>query len=155
MLQVQVGNRKDLGRCSFYFHLTALLHFELLPNEEEARFIAGEGELERAMAGLAQRAGTVVVTCGAEGARVRTGEETLSLGAPPVDPVDAVEAGDSFNAGFLRKYLEEAPLEECVEHGLLAGAYSTLKAGGTAAFDDVEAFTSFAEERREHIRVPK
>jgi hypothetical protein len=42
-----------------------------------------------------------------------------------------------------------------VEHGLLAGAYSTLKAGGTAAFDDVEAFTSFAEERREHIRVPK
>ena len=63
------------------------------------------------------------------------------------------EAG--LNAGFLRKYLEEAPLEECVEHGLLAGAYSTLKAGGTAAFDDVEAFTSFAEERREHIRVPK
>ena len=144
-----------MGRCSFCFHLTALLHFELLPNEEEARFIAGEGELERAMAGLAQRAGTVVVTCGAEGARVRTGEETLSLGAPPVDPVDAVEAGDSFNAGFLRKYLEEAPLAECVEHGLLAGAYSTLEAGGTAAFDDVEAFTLFAEERREHIRVPK
>jgi sugar/nucleoside kinase (ribokinase family) len=48
--------------------------------------------------------------------------------------VDAVGAGDSFNAGFLKKYLEKAPLASCLRYGNLMGALNTTAAGGTSAF---------------------
>ena len=104
-----------------------------LPNDEEARRIAGEEHLDAALAFLAERAGAVVVTCGAEGAKLREGANTRSFAA-----------GDSFNAGFLRRYLEGRPLPECVEFGLVTGAFSTQAAGGTAAFDDMDTFRTFA-----------
>ncbi len=124
-----------------------------LPNEEEARRITGEADLEQAMDLLGRFVNLVVVSCGADGVRVLTNDVVCSCAAPTVNPVDAVGAGDSFNAGFLSQYLEGAPLQECVEAGLLAGAYSTLQAGGTAAFDDMDGFASFVEERRDGIRT--
>lgn len=123
-----------------------------LPNEEEARRITGEADLEQAMDLLGRFVNLVVVSCGADGVRVLTNEDVCSCAAPTVNPVDTVGAGDSFNAGFLSQYLEGAPLQECVEAGLLAGAYSTLQAGGTAAFDDMDGFASFVEEWRDGIR---
>jgi sugar/nucleoside kinase (ribokinase family) len=115
-----------------------------LPNDEEARRIAGEEHLDAALAVLAERAGAVVVTCGAEGAKLREGANTRSFAPPAVDPVDAIGAGDSFNAGFLRRYLEGRPLPECVEFGLVTGAFSTQSAGGTAAFDEMDEFRTVA-----------
>jgi sugar/nucleoside kinase (ribokinase family) len=115
-----------------------------LPNDEEARRIAGEEHLDAALAMLAERAGAVVVTCGAEGAKLRMGTDTRSFAPPTVEPVDAIGAGDSFNAGFLRRYLEDRPVPECVEFGLVTGAFSTQAAGGTAAFDEMDRFRTFA-----------
>lgn len=116
-----------------------------LPNDDEARHIAGEDRLDRAMDRLGEHANVVVVTCGSEGAKLRVDGQTQSFPPPQVDPVDAVGAGDSFNAGFLRRYLEGEDLERCVKFGLLTGAYSTQASGGTAAFDNVDAFWSFAD----------
>lgn len=117
-----------------------------LPNDDEARLISGEDDLDRALARLCARAGTVVVTCGAEGVRARRNDRTFGIPAISVDPVDAVGAGDSFNAGFLARYLEGADLETCLRFGLLTGAYSTLSAGGTAAFDSPDRFAAFIRE---------
>lgn len=122
-----------------------------LPNDEEARLISGESELDRALAFLANRATTVVATCGAEGIRVRRGNDTFSLPGLPVTPVDAVGAGDSFNAGFLKKYVENKPLEDCLRYGMVTGAFSTLAPGGTGAFDDMAAFRQFAREHRQYF----
>ncbi len=115
-----------------------------LPNDEEARRIAGDDDLDAAMHRLAEVAGAVVVTCGAEGARARRRGETWALPAVPVELADAVGAGDSFNAGFLRAHLAGQPMAACLQGGLQAGAFSTTAAGGTAAFDDADAFSRFA-----------
>lgn len=122
-----------------------------LPNADEARWITGESDLDRAIEALSRRTRTVVVTCGVEGVRARRGDETYVLPAIPVEPVDAVGAGDSFNAGFLSRYLLGKPMEECLHFGMLAGAFSTLAAGGTGAFDAPERFHEFV--RQAHTRV--
>lgn len=115
-----------------------------LPNDDEARWISGENDLDRALKKLAQHAGTVVITCGAEGVRARRREECFSLPTYPVVPVDAVGAGDSFNAGFLYRFLRGGPLSDCLHFGLLTGAFSTLAPGGTTAFEDISEFIRFA-----------
>lgn len=117
-----------------------------LPNDDEARLISGEDDIDRALERLAGRAGTVVATCGAEGVRARSGEQTYRLPAVEVEPVDAVGAGDSFNAGFLSRYIEGADLETCLRFGLMSGAYSTLSAGGTSAFDAPDRFAAFVRD---------
>jgi sugar/nucleoside kinase (ribokinase family) len=50
--------------------------------------------------------------------------------------VDAVGAGDSFNAGFISQYVRGAGLATCLAYGNLAGAFSTTRPGGTEAFRD-------------------
>ncbi|WP_157942227.1 carbohydrate kinase family protein [Salinibacter altiplanensis] len=125
-----------------------------LPNDDEARRIAGEEHLGPALARLGQRANVVVATRGSAGATVRANASTQSFSPPRVDPVDAVGAGDSFNAGFLRRYVEGEALAECVRFGLVTGAYSTQAAGGTAAFDPPDAFWSFAAEHLESVPPP-
>jgi sugar/nucleoside kinase (ribokinase family) len=47
--------------------------------------------------------------------------------------VDTTGAGDSFNAGFLHRWLEGAPLLDCLRLGAACGALSTRGLGGTAA----------------------
>lgn len=122
-----------------------------LPNDEEARLISGESDLDRALTVLTDRATTVVVTCGSEGVRARQGSDTLSLPALSVTPVDAVGAGDSFNAGFLKQYIKNKPLEDCLRYGMVTGAFSTLASGGTSAFDDMAAFRQFTHENRQYL----
>lgn len=132
--------------------LSVLDHVDVfLPNDEEARLISGESDLDRALSGLADRATTVVATCGTDGIRARRGDDTFSLPALPVTPVDAVGAGDSFNAGFLKQYVKNRPLEECLRYGMLTAAFSTLAPGGTSAFDDMAAFKQFTHEHRQYL----
>jgi len=114
-----------------------------LPNDEEARHIAREGNLQRAIEKLAAHVGTVVVTCGSDGAIARTGDQQWVGPSLPVDPVDAVGAGDSFNAGFLSAFLRGRPLADCLAAGTTAGAFSTTCAGGTDAFAHMERYQRF------------
>ena len=48
--------------------------------------------------------------------------------------VDAIGAGDSFNAGFIHKWLSGASVELSQEFGNACGEYSTTQAGGINAF---------------------
>jgi sugar/nucleoside kinase (ribokinase family) len=127
--------------------LDVLDHVDVfLPNDDEARLIAGTPDLDEAMLILAAHAGTVVVTLGAEGVAARRGGETFRIPAVRLEPVDAVGAGDTFNAGFLSRYVRGESLESCLSFGVLTGAFSTQAAGGTAAFDDMERFDRFVRE---------
>lgn len=120
-----------------------------LPNEREAAKIAGAANLDDAVKLLAEMVPLVVVKAGAQGAIARRGSETLRSPAMRVDAVDAVGAGDSFNAGFLHQYVRGADLASCLRFGNLTGALSVTRAGGTGAFGDREHRERFLRERME------
>jgi sugar/nucleoside kinase (ribokinase family) len=64
-----------------------------------------------------------------------------------VEAVDAVGAGDSFDAGFLHEYVRGADLTTCLTAGNLAGAFSTTRPGGTEAFRDAKYRALFFRDR--------
>ena len=109
-----------------------------LPNEREARKIAGTDDLQAAVARLAAIVPVLVVKLGTEGAMAQRGHELFTSPLVQVKVVDAVGAGDSFNAGFLSQYVRGADLPTCLAAGNLAGALSTTRPGGTEAFCDRE-----------------
>jgi len=43
-------------------------------------------------------------------------------------------AGDSFNAGFLHKFIRGAGLQDCLEYGNMSAALSTTRAGARKHF---------------------
>jgi sugar/nucleoside kinase (ribokinase family) len=114
-----------------------------LPNDEEAMHITHTNNVDEALAELSGYAGLVVVTCGIHGIKARNGTTIYEIKTINVDSVDAVGAGDSFNAGFLSKFLKGATVEDCLKEGILTGAYSTTCAGGTEAFRDIKNFYDF------------
>ena len=64
--------------------------------------------------------------------------------------VDAIGAGDSFDAGFISKYISGSTLEECQEFGNLIGAVSTTAAGGTGAFNSYDNVKKISIEKFEY-----
>jgi sugar/nucleoside kinase (ribokinase family) len=107
-----------------------------LPNEREARKAAGDGDLEVAVKKLAALVPVVVVKLGRDGAMAQRGADRFLSPTLRVEAVDAVGAGDSFDAGFLHQYVRGADLPACLSAGNLAGAFSTTRSGGTEAFRD-------------------
>ncbi len=118
-----------------------------LPNAREACLIAGSDDLETAISRLAERVPLLVVKLGKEGALAQRGAERFRSSAAPVDFVDPVGAGDSFDAGFLSQYVRGADLPQCLAWGNLAGAFSTTMAGGTEAFRDQKRREEFWQQR--------
>jgi sugar/nucleoside kinase (ribokinase family) len=117
-----------------------------LPNEREAPKAAGVSDLEGAVKKLAELVPLVVVKLGRKGAMAQRGAERFTSPALTVDAVDAVGAGDSFDAGFLHQYLRGADLPSCLAAGNLAGAFSTTRPGGTEAFRDAKHRAQFFKE---------
>jgi sugar/nucleoside kinase (ribokinase family) len=117
-----------------------------LPNDREAKKIARTDDLSQAINLLAGLAKIVVVKRGASAAICRSGQEQCSLMPPSVKSVDDVGAGDSFDAGFIHRFLTGAKLEDCLAFANVAGAYSTTREGGTEAFRDRAALTHFVRQ---------
>lgn len=103
----------------------------LLVNAREARRLTGEPDLARAAQALAALARLLVVKDGGNGAYAWEEGHLLHEPAIPVEPVDTTGAGDCFNAGFLRAWLDGRPLRECLRWGNIVGGLSTLALGGT------------------------
>lgn len=108
----------------------------LLPNEREALKISGEEDLGRAIEKLANVVPLVVVKMGAAGAIAQRGKERFKSAPVNVQCVDAVGAGDSFDAGFISQYIRGEDIHRCLAYGNIAGALSTTRPGGTEAFRD-------------------
>lgn len=115
----------------------------LMPNEREACKLARNENVEAAIWQLSERVPVVIVKRGAKGAMAVAKGKEVSVPAVPVEVVDPIGAGDSFNAGFLHKYVQGADLAACLAYGNLAAACSTTRAGGTEAFRDREYWKQF------------
>jgi sugar/nucleoside kinase (ribokinase family) len=106
----------------------------LFVNVEEARRIAGIGDVEEAARALSSAGSVlVVIKLGAEGALAVDGGRVIRSAALAVEEVDSVGAGDSFDAGFLAGHLAGRPLEESLLIANACGALSMRAAGGTSA----------------------
>jgi sugar/nucleoside kinase (ribokinase family) len=105
------------------------------PNEDESRFLTGKKSASGAARELGKLAGTVVVKLGVRGALVYGRGESFRVPAVKTRVVDATGAGDSFDAGFLSRFLRGGSLRECARAGASAGARCVTRVGGTAAFE--------------------
>ncbi|HEX3435814.1 MAG TPA: carbohydrate kinase family protein [Pseudacidobacterium sp.] len=124
----------------------------LLPNEYEACRMAHTENIDEAIEWLLQFVPLIVVKKGAEGAIACTRKRRWTASAVKVLPIDAVGAGDSFNAGFLHGYIRGWAMEDCLRQGNLAGAVSTTMVGGVAAFQSRAGLEQFFAEHSAEVK---
>lgn len=102
-----------------------------MPNACEALRMTGEANLDMAMRKLGSYCPLVVVKDGANGSFGVQKGQVIHVPALPITPVDTTGAGDVFNAGFLRGWLDGLSLQTCLQMGNIAGGLSTTARGGT------------------------
>jgi sugar/nucleoside kinase (ribokinase family) len=106
-----------------------------LPNEQEALLLTGLRRAEDAAKALGKLARTVAVKLGARGVLVFSEGEVFRIPAKKVRVVDTTGAGDSFNAGFLVRFLQGKSIRESARSGIAAAARCVRHVGGTTAFE--------------------
>lgn len=111
-----------------------------MPNAEELKNITGKENIGDAIASIKSFANIIVVKNSIEGATAFYKNEVIEQPAfINKDFADAIGAGDSFNAGFIRQFIRDKSLKDCTELGAVCGALNTTAYGGTAAFADWES----------------
>jgi sugar/nucleoside kinase (ribokinase family) len=110
----------------------------LLPNQAEAISLSGGGDLDQAVLRLSQKCPVVAVKLGPDGALARQGLDAVRAPAIPLQVVDTVGAGDSFDTGFLYGYLAGWKLERALRLGVACGSLSTRDVGGVSAQPTLE-----------------
>jgi sugar/nucleoside kinase (ribokinase family) len=125
-----------------------------MPNEREVCEMMRDSDANCALRKLGKRVPLLVVKRGARGAVAIKGNETHHSAAVDVETVDAIGAGDSFNAGFLHGLVRGWPLDRCLHFGNLTGAFSTTAAGGVQAFRDRVQLDKFLSDHLE-FSTPK
>lgn len=119
-----------------------------LPNEAELFCLTKKDSIEEALAEIKKYANMVLIKRGKMGSVLFSNDQIFqSRSFLNEKVVDAIGAGDSFNAGVIFKFLKgESPLT-CQEFGNLIGAISTTKAGGTTAFSSFNEIMKIAKEK--------
>lgn len=121
----------------------------LTPNEAEARACLGldpadpASEEELASMLLDLGVGAIVFTRGVAGARLVARDRDLQQAAFPVEVVDTVGAGDSFNAAFAVGLAEGMSEADALRFGCAAGSLAVTRADTIDSYghrDQVEAF---------------
>jgi sugar/nucleoside kinase (ribokinase family) len=119
-----------------------------LPNINEFQFLTKTGSFQDALQKVQSFSKNIVVKHGSDGAYLWNGKELIHQPAfLNREVVDCIGAGDSFNAGFISKFVEQNSLNKCLEFGALTGAISTTSAGGTSAFGNMEAIKTLAAKK--------
>lgn len=119
-----------------------------LPNIEELKNITQKTRLTDAVAVIKNIANMIVVKNSVEGATAFYKDDVIEQAAfINHDFADAIGAGDSFDAGFIRQFILDKSLKECIEAGAVCGAINTTSKGGTTAFKDFNTVKKIAQEK--------
>jgi sugar/nucleoside kinase (ribokinase family) len=121
------GLRETLGETDLFF-----------PNEVELCALTGCSDPAEGLRKMDNGRTRVVAKLGKDGAMTLDGNAVVHVPAYVVDAVDTTGAGDSFNAGFLHRWLAGAPLADCLRLGAACGGLSTRGLGGTATQPTLE-----------------
>jgi sugar/nucleoside kinase (ribokinase family) len=118
----------------------------LFVNEHEAKAIAHTVSVREAARSLAAYVDMAVVKLGPGGALLADRHSLLENPAFPVQVVDTTGAGDSFDAGFLFKYIVVGGSKtEALRFANACGAMAVTRVGGASSVPsagEVEAFLS-------------
>ncbi|MBA8954899.1 ribokinase [Actinomadura namibiensis] len=111
----------------------------LVVNEHEAAFLLPDHSAEddpAALAAALRERGprSVVITLGADGALVATGEETQVVPSPKVNPVDTTGAGDAFTAALCLRLARGDDLVTAARFAVRVGAAAVRKAGAQSSY---------------------
>ncbi|SFL36300.1 Sugar or nucleoside kinase, ribokinase family [Porphyromonadaceae bacterium KH3CP3RA] len=120
-----------------------------LPNETELKFITQATTLDEAAEKIAPYIHICVVKRGRKGSLLlQKNQEPIHLDAfLNNDVIDAIGAGDSFNAGFIHAFVKGETAGNAQIIGNLTGAINTTAAGGTGAFTSKETVKDIARTR--------
>ena len=114
----------------------------LTPNESEAQVLTGSADPAEAARILTDRGvGTVVVTCGANGAFLATGNDVTHIPGFLVETIDSTGAGDAFNGAVACAVAEGVPIKSAIVRANAAGALATTGRGAQESMptkDDIE-----------------
>lgn len=110
----------------------------VLPNESQARLMAGESDV-RAAAGalLADGPRGVIVTLGAEGSLVATADGYEQVAALKVEVSDTTGCGDAYCAGFVTGLLHGQDVPTAARWGTAAAALVATGLGSDAGITDL------------------
>jgi sugar/nucleoside kinase (ribokinase family) len=114
-----------------------------LPNKTEALSITQTNDVESASKQLAGKSELVIIKLGPDGALACKQNKITYAKSLELNVVDAVGAGDSFDAGFIFGYLNKWPLERSLRLACVCGALSTQRAGGTDGQPTLEEAMSY------------
>jgi len=120
----------------------------LMPNEGEARALAGTADLKEAAAvllGLGAR--TVVVKRGEQGAFAVGAFESPEVPAFSVVSVDTTAAGDSFQGAFAASLDQGLDPDTALYRAMAAGALTVTRPGAQQSMPDEAEVTAFLEAR--------
>lgn len=124
-----------------------------MPNEKELLELTNEQDRSMAIQKIKPFINTLILKLGEEGCIALTADDEVYVPAFTTPHfVDSIGAGDSFNAGFLKHFIQERTLQQCIEYGNLMGAVNTMAAGGTAAFNE-EVLEQNINQIREHNQL--
>ena len=109
------------------------------PNEKELLLLTGKSNIREAIDSIKKHIKILAIKRGNQGSAVFY-ESNLKDMPPFLNEkvIDTTGAGDSFNAGFIFKYINGYNITECQKFGNLMGAVSTTAAGGVKAFENYE-----------------
>jgi hypothetical protein len=102
----------------------------VLPNAQEVRLMTGKDDITEGARELGKFCPMVIVKDGANGSWACHKGEIIHVPGIKVNVIDTTGAGDNYNAGFLRAYLDGKDLKECLKWGNIAGGLSTEALGG-------------------------
>jgi len=125
---VTVGAMKEVDRELIYSWLP-LMDF-VLPNEEEAFYLADSADIDDALSKLLELCPAVVIKRGSAGAvaQVRGGAR-IDIDAVKITVADTTGAGDSFAAGFIATKISGGDLSTSVTAGVTLAAKCVANIG--------------------------
>jgi sugar/nucleoside kinase (ribokinase family) len=115
------------------------------PNLKEAMAITKRNSAEEAINDLKKFIPIVAVKQGEHGAVVYSQGKTYYANSLESSVVDAIGAGDTFDAGFIYGFLTGKTIEQCANIGCICGSLNVRQAGGIKGQPKTEELNRFLE----------
>ena len=118
-----------------------------LPNNDEAQRLTGIIDTEQQVAEFLRcGVGTIIITCGADGAVAATGRQRWQGKACRVNSVDPSGSGDAFAAGVVTGIVHRWDLAQTLRYAAALGASATTAVGTTDGVATAEEANKFLQE---------